>query len=388
MSIRIVARGSDTLYADGTASGAPIDMKWFEETDSVDFSIPADFRPGIDQISLPHGILLTFSEGSIEEFNPLSTPELVIRDQFTVNAISRRVTMAWDYIPHGAGEGERVSSSDLGEEELVFCAPGDWVDFRLGLEVRVVADTVVEIGVRLDTTGMTLDTTVVDGATVIDTTWIVEERPDTVRTINGFVPAASDSVGVVSLLYRRIDGYRVYRANIANPSNFEILRDFSYCDSADVPFLTNDPIQYLDVEGVHNDFPYNYFVVAYDTLTGKDEVDSVLTGDVIPRSNGTEDLSRILVVPNPYKRRAAWEASGPRRLQFTHLPPQAEIRVYTVGGDLVRRWEHHDNQGGGSSSWDLRNGEGNLVVSGVYLYYVKSLAPSGGEHVGKFLVIQ
>ena len=96
-------------------------------------------------------------------------------------------------------------------------------------------------------------------------------------------------------------------------------------------------------------------------------------------------MNRISVVPNPYKRNAAWE-DGSERIQFTHLPVRATIRVYTVGGDLVREWEHDDPSGGGNSDWNMRNENDDLVVSGVYIFYVKSAA--GAERVGKFIIVR
>lgn len=383
-SIIVQARDTDTLLTDGTASGNPVELVWFEETETGTITLPSNFRPGVDQIPLRYGVMLTFSEGTLDSIN-VQTGE---RHQFTVSAITRRVSMAWDYVAHGGEEGDRVSSSDDGESELIFCNPGDWVDFKFGLEVRVVADTVLAVTSVHDTTDVEYDTTIVGEEITIDTIYTIETTQDTVRTINGLVPAISDSLGEIAILYRKIDGYRLYRANITDPSNFSVLREFKFCDSLDLPELLNDPVQYTDMEGVHNDFPYNYFVAAFDTLTGKGELDTLLSGVVEPRSDGTEDMKRIAVVPNPYKRRAAWEADGPERIQFTHLPSRATIRVYTVGSDLVREWIHSDAEGGGSSSWDMRNGDGELVASGVYIFYVKSLASTGGERVGKFIIVR
>ncbi len=383
-SIVVQARGTDVLLANGTASGNPVELVWFEETDSDTITIPADYEPGVDLLPLRYGISLSFPAGTIEEFNTTNGEW----QQFTIRAVSRRASLAWDYVRHGGGLSDGVSSSDEGEELLVFCNPGEWVPFKFGLDVRVVADTILSITSGEDTVGTVFDTTIVGEEVVIDTTHTIEIVYDTVQTINGFVPEASESLGTSLLLYRKIDGYRLYRANITNPNNFEVLREFLFCDSLDLPFLENDPVQYMDTDGVHNDFPYEYYVSAFDTLTGKSGFDSLKTGVVKPRSDATEDLRRIKVVPNPYKRRAAWEAGGPEVLQFTHLPAQALLSVYTVAGDLIQEWEHHDTQGGGSSSWNMRNANGDVVVSGVYLYYVKSLAPAGGERVGKFVIVR
>ena len=113
-------------------------------------------------------------------------------------------------------------------------------------------------------------------------------------------------------------------------------------------------------------------------------------------------LENIKVVPNPYVVTNQFEplnpfstGRGPRVLQFTNLPPQCTIRIYTVSGKLVRTIEHNmgsnDAVGpeellNGIASWDLES-EDNLTVSyGVYLYHIE--APGIGEHEGTFAIIK
>jgi hypothetical protein len=149
--------------------------------------------------------------------------------------------------------------------------------------------------------------------------------------------------------------------------------------------LAQETMEFVDASGVHNGFPYVYYVTAFDTLTHSESPDSLRSGRVFPRKDSSEDMSRISVVPNPYKRNAAWE-QGSEKIQFTNLPRRATLRIFTVGGDLVREWEHDDPSGGGNSDWDMKNVDGDLVVSGVYLFHVRSAA--GGEKVGKFIIVR
>ena len=66
---------------------------------------------------------------------------------------------------------------------------------------------------------------------------------------------------------------------------------------------------------------------------------------------------------------------GRRKIQFINLTPEATVRIYTVGGDLVRRLDHpapNAEYGLGSVDWDLKNGAGELVVPGIYIFHAES----------------
>ena len=113
-------------------------------------------------------------------------------------------------------------------------------------------------------------------------------------------------------------------------------------------------------------------------------------------------LEDINVVPNPYVVTNRFEplnpfstGRGPRVIQFINLPPQCTVRIYTVGGKLVRTLERNmgsndtvgpDDLLNGILEWDLES-EDNLTISyGVYLYHVE--APGIGEHEGTFAIIK
>jgi hypothetical protein len=336
-NILFIALGSDSLTENGNASGAPLLLEWQDIPDVDTIEVPAGFRAGIDSLPITSGVWAGLRPGSV-----------VAGEKFTVVVRSRDIQLAWDYVLTGGSETERVSSSDPGETELTICHPGDVVPFRFGLSVTITVDTTDE------------------------------------GEILGNVPSGGDTLGVISALWRKIDGYRVYRSDITNPERFVLLREFRFCDAADT-MLAQETMEFVDASGVHNGFPYVYYVTAFDTLTHSESPDSLRSGRVFPRKDSSEDMSRISVVPNPYKRNAAWE-QGSEKIQFTNLPRRATLRIFTVGGDLVREWEHDDPSGGGNSDWDMKNVDGDLVVSGVYLFHVRSAA--GGEKVGKFIIVR
>ena len=98
------------------------------------------------------------------------------------------------------------------------------------------------------------------------------------------------------------------------------------------------------------------------------------------------------MVPNPYVAAASWEerpevsGRGPRKIQFTHLPEQCTIKIFTMRGELVRTLEHNGIAGDGAEFWDLKTEDNQDVAYGIYFYHVE--APGIGEKVGKFALIK
>ena len=54
--------------------------------------------------------------------------------------------------------------------------------------------------------------------------------------------------------------------------------------------------------------------------------------------------------------------------------------MYTLAGELVKILHHTD--GSGQEEWDLRDDEGAVLASGIYIYYVESYKT---EETGKFI---
>ncbi len=78
----------------------------------------------------------------------------------------------------------------------------------------------------------------------------------------------------------------------------------------------------------------------------------------------------VNVFPNPYKRNIIdLDRPNDQFVTFTHLPEgYAKILIYTISSDLVRKIEH--TNGTPYEQWDLRNGAGRQVGSGIYLVHI------------------
>lgn len=106
-----------------------------------------------------------------------------------------------------------------------------------------------------------------------------------------------------------------------------------------------------------------------------------------------ESLNKIGVVPNPYIAQASWErrnlnqtGRGERRIDFINLPAECKIRIYTIGGLLIKTLEKTSGPEDGSVSWNLVSEDGMDVAYGLYIYHVE--APNVGEYIGKFALIK
>ncbi len=116
------------------------------------------------------------------------------------------------------------------------------------------------------------------------------------------------------------------------------------------------------------------------------------------------------VYPNPYRGQALWDgySSREKTIWFNHLPQKAEIRIFTLAGNLVDIL-HHDKTyaggdvqnidenkypqfSGGEHAWDMITRYDQAAASGLYLFTVENLdheSLSYGEiKEGKFLIIK
>ncbi|HNS71929.1 MAG TPA: hypothetical protein PKI81_00870 [bacterium] len=115
------------------------------------------------------------------------------------------------------------------------------------------------------------------------------------------------------------------------------------------------------------------------------------------------------VFPNPYRGQAIWDGDSDRQqmLWFFNLPAEAEVRIYTLAGDVVDEFIHHgatykgedvelmQQRIGGSNTvlpgglhaWDLISAFDQAIATGLYFFSVKDLQ-SGEIQTGKFVVIK
>jgi hypothetical protein len=159
-----------------------------------------------------------------------------------------------------------------------------------------------------------------------------------------------------------------------------------------------------------------YAVTAYDRGNPQNNLPSLESSPLENRvftypgtvASGDGD-GRVGVYPNPYRVSAAWDGPGPteRLIWFQYLPARAEIRIYTLAGDLVDTILHdagtYDGSdvariaggaygartafSGGEHAWDLLNSNNQEIATGLYMYTIENL-DSGNIKTGTFMVIK
>jgi len=167
---------------------------------------------------------------------------------------------------------------------------------------------------------------------------------------------------------------------------------------------------------VHNGFVTYYSVIATDHALAWHEEQWVPAGVGIREEPGNiyqvtipapvpqtaemreKEGVNIYVFPNPATREAlaefqkqppSWNDPTGERIMFTNLPAATNtITIYTASGDLVQTIHHDGHHDGGSASWNLVSRNGQEVVSGIYLYLVKSDDGRFEDFQGYFTVIR
>jgi hypothetical protein len=177
-------------------------------------------------------------------------------------------------------------------------------------------------------------------------------------------------------------------------------------------------------EGQNYDYRYNvrslkdghkYWVAVTSYDTGDPETPSLESGIGQNRTlcvPGTEsdpgDERKVVVFPNPYRGRASWDGVTERErfVWFANLPPRAEIRIYSLAGDLVDTIQFESDSynaanaagvndpigenpvlSGGIAAWDLLSWNSQPVATGLYVFSVRDL-DTGDLESGRLMVIK
>lgn len=237
------------------------------------------------------------------------------------------------------------------------------------------------------------------------------------------------------------EGYRIYRTKPGDDLSPNLLSRASLLAQWDKPgnavgFNTgfdavrlNSPITFAEdtteywykyeVGDVLNGWQYLYILTAFDEgdpAIGLEPLESSRIQNAFRLFSGTEagEMSKDRkpgVYPNPYRLSAAWDGTTSRskKIIFYNLPARAEIRIYTISGDVVATLLHdsgsdfngstigwYNNFGGdasqttiagGEHAWDVLSQDKQNLASGLYLFSVQDLRTNDVQ-TGKFAIIK
>lgn len=97
-----------------------------------------------------------------------------------------------------------------------------------------------------------------------------------------------------------------------------------------------------------------------------------------------EDLNDAYVYPNPFS-----GTSGQNFITFANLTVTAQIDIFDLTGRFIRTIQ--ETEGFGGVEWDLKDTNGNLVPTGIYIYIAKGKNSAGQDvtdKTGKFMIVR
>ncbi|MBN2008875.1 hypothetical protein JW960_05980 [candidate division KSB1 bacterium] len=189
--------------------------------------------------------------------------------------------------------------------------------------------------------------------------------------------------------------------------------DFTFVEIDDNQKLSDlDRVILLESNGIDTVFTWEFTFIAKDSTThdyGSGDkltivmdkpfrnLDTFEFGTVQPEIKklaAQEQLDQIKVVPNPYIAATSHElplppaitsGRGDRKIDFIHLPVDAEIMIFTARGEHVITLNNENSMHDGSVTWNLKTKENLDIAPGIYFYVVKSPV---GDKRGKLAVIK
>lgn len=103
-----------------------------------------------------------------------------------------------------------------------------------------------------------------------------------------------------------------------------------------------------------------------------------ITPAIVTLETAKKDLSTAHCYPVPFK-----PSIGHTKITFKDLTRDAEIKIYTISGELVITLIKSDTND--YLEWDVKNSRGEAISSGVYIYRIKSVNSS---KKGKLMIIK
>lgn len=234
------------------------------------------------------------------------------------------------------------------------------------------------------------------------------------------------------------EGYKIYSSDLGEDINpnarpireFDIPGNENGFNTGFDEILLEEPINFNDgdtttyyyayeIDGLLSGWQYELSVTAFDRGSEVFEVESlesspnvnavrVFPGTPVNTNFGRDGVEyEVGVYPNPYRVNAAWDGTleGERKLYFYNLPAKAEVRIYTVAGDIISEFTHDSETytgdigwfssfsddprvlAGGEHAWDIQSNANQILTTGLYLYTVKDVA-SGEIQTGKIVIIK
>ncbi|MDD5362766.1 MAG: S8 family serine peptidase [Ignavibacteria bacterium] len=190
--------------------------------------------------------------------------------------------------------------------------------------------------------------------------------------ISGNILKVEFNMNVDSISYSNLSNY------IFEPFNLKVI--------SAVRDANNKKVLYLGINGNNiGASGKTYFLRISNLYSENGKLISSGSGSVFSLSFVKEDLSNVVVYPNPYN----GKTSVNKKIMFANLTKTAVITIYNLSGEYVNQLKGTSETGG--LEWDVRDSKGNDIPTGIYIFKAEgknSLGISVDDKTGKFAVIK
>jgi hypothetical protein len=237
------------------------------------------------------------------------------------------------------------------------------------------------------------------------------------------------------------EGYRVYKSQLgadldgniggsvqpiaefdSTGNNIGFNTGFDAIELSQPETFSGDDTEYwykYEIADLMSGWQYQFSITAFDGGSSDTDIESLESSPnanavrVFPGTPANTDFKsnndefKVGVYPNPYRVNAAWDGSNTlqRKIVFYNLPELAEVKVYTLAGELVAQLQHDANtyngdirwfedfsadnriMSGGEHAWDLLSEANQNLSTGLYLYTVED-KDTGATQRGKLVIIK
>jgi hypothetical protein len=182
--------------------------------------------------------------------------------------------------------------------------------------------------------------------------------------------------------------YRIYRSDRSFIGPYEKIKRYIR------PGKESDRERYFDDDlgkWVYKDqnislgVKYFYAVTSVDSVGSESWLTNRNEEPVTAASEPALNTLNVKVFPNPFRRVSGFPTQGEENsIVWTNLPAKCTIRIYTVGGEPVKKLIH-DNQNCGEEVWDQLTESRQRTAPGIYFWTVDS---NVGNAKGSLIIIK
>jgi len=186
--------------------------------------------------------------------------------------------------------------------------------------------------------------------------------------------------------------YYVYRCSTSGVLNSSDPLNEDYVSKIGAVLDTGATTPYEFIDNYIDSYStYYYFITAFNRANSTESSASNVAY-VTKYFDHEKDLAKAHAVPNPYFYGSSDASKENGNIVFIDLTSKADIYIYTIRGNLVKKIEHTSTSSGaygdGAERWDLLNDSGNQLATGLYFYLIKNPDNKDDVKKGKIAIIR